>query len=70
MSKRERADAPGERAPPKAAEAAPERRARDRVRNGQGSGIGASSALSKLKMIERHRAQFKPVPLALGSDET
>lgn len=38
----------------------PERRASHRVADEQKSGQGALSALSKLKMIERKRAQIPP----------
>jgi hypothetical protein len=37
-----------------------ERRSKHRVANNQQSGHGAMTALSKLKMIERHRAQIRP----------
>ena len=37
-----------------------ERRSRHRVADNQQSGQGALTALSKLKMIERHRAQIRP----------
>jgi hypothetical protein len=37
-----------------------DRRATHRVTDEQKSGQGSLSALSKLKMIERKRAQFKP----------
>ena len=36
-----------------------ERRASNRVRDDQKSGQGSQSALSKLKMIERQRAQLR-----------
>jgi hypothetical protein len=36
-----------------------ERRASNRVRDDQKSGQGSASALSKLKMIERKRAQLR-----------
>lgn len=36
-----------------------ERRARSRVRDDQKSGRGSATALSKLKMIERQRAQLR-----------
>jgi hypothetical protein len=36
-----------------------ERRASNRVRDDQKSGQGSASALSKLKMIERQRAQVR-----------
>ena len=37
-----------------------ERRSRDRVTDEQGTGHGSKSALSKLKMLERHRAVVTP----------
>ena len=37
-----------------------ERRSKHRVANNQQSGQGALTDLSKLKMIERHRAQIRP----------
>jgi hypothetical protein len=37
-----------------------ERRSKHRVANNQQSGQGALTALSKLQMIERHRAQIRP----------
>ena len=37
-----------------------ERRSRHRVADEQGTGLGSMSALSKLKMLERHRAAMTP----------
>lgn len=56
------ADRPDTRAGETPAEDAParERRSKHRVANNQQSGQGALTALSKLQMIERHRAQIKP----------
>ena len=39
-----------------------ERRSRHRVKNEQGSGQGALSALSKMKMIERKKSEVQPTP--------
>jgi hypothetical protein len=38
-----------------------ERRSRHRVNDDQRSGHGASTALSKMKMLERYRAQLRPL---------
>ncbi|MBG9390124.1 hypothetical protein [Caenimonas aquaedulcis] len=47
---------------PRAESEAPkrERRSRHRVADEQGTGQGSMSALSKLKMLERHRAAVTP----------
>ena len=37
-----------------------ERRSRNRVANDQGTGQGAATALSKLRMLERERASIAP----------
>lgn len=39
-----------------------ERRSRHRVKNEQGSGQGALSALSKMQMIERKKSEIQPTP--------
>lgn len=39
-----------------------ERRSRHRVKNEQGSGQGALSALSKMQMIERKKSEVQPKP--------
>ena len=39
-----------------------ERRSRHRVKNEQGSGQGALSALSKMQMIERKKSEIQPKP--------
>ena len=39
-----------------------ERRSRHRVKNEQGSGQGALSALSKMQMIERKKSEEQPRP--------
>jgi hypothetical protein len=38
-----------------------ERRSRHRVHDDQRSGHGASTALSKMKMLERYRDQLRPL---------
>ena len=48
-----------ERGSARAQEAGRERRASHRVRDDQKSGQGSMSALSKLKMLERKRAQLR-----------
>ena len=38
-----------------------ERRSKSRVANNQGTGEGTATALSKLKMIERHKSELRPL---------
>ena len=38
-----------------------ERRSKHRVANNQGTGEGTATALSKLKMIERHKSELRPL---------
>jgi len=53
-----RTEQPAER--PKGDDPQRERRSKHRVADDQGSGKGASSALSKLRMLERRRASISP----------